>query len=80
MAHKKAIAILRELSEKDELDVYIVGLIDKEFETGEEAEVQKTALFSCGICGYIHETDLLTDEYVCPVCGAKVTAFSRMIG
>lgn len=79
MVHEKAIGILRELAEKGELDTYIVEQIDKEFETCEEIGMEKTALFSCGICGYIHETDLLTDEFVCPVCGANVTAFSRII-
>lgn len=78
MVHKKAIGILREMVEKGELDAYIVEQIDKEFGTGEEIEMQKTALFSCGICGYLHEADLLSDGFVCPVCGAKETAFSRI--
>lgn len=79
MAHQKAIGILREMVEKGELDEYFVEQIDKEFGNGEAAEVQKSALFACGICGYLHETDLLSEGFVCPVCGAKETAFSRML-
>ena len=79
MVHNKAIGILREMVEKGELDADIIEQMDKEFGTGEEAEVQKTALFSCGVCGYLHEIDLLSDEFLCPVCGAKATAFSRML-
>lgn len=79
MAHKKAIGILREMVQKEELDGYFVECIDKEFGNGELAETQKTALFSCGICGYLHETDALSKGFVCPVCGAKETAFSRML-
>ena len=79
MVHKKAIGILKEMAEKGELDADIIEQMDKKFGNGEETEVQKTALFSCGICGYVHETDLLSDEFVCPVCGAKATVFSRML-
>ena len=79
MAHNKAIGILREMAEKGELDVDIIEQIDQTFGNGKEAEVQKMALFSCGICGYLQETDLLSDEFVCPVCGAKATAFSRIL-
>ena len=79
MAHKKAIGILREMVEKGELDADIVEQVDKEFGIGEESEAQKTALFSCGICGYVHEADLLSEGFVCPVCGAKETVFSRML-
>lgn len=79
MAHEKAIGILREMVEKEELDAYFVEQIDKEFGTGNMVEVQKLALFSCGICGYLHEADLLSKGFVCPVCGAKETAFSRVL-
>lgn len=79
MAHNKAIGILREMAEKGELDVDIIEQIDQTFGNGKEAEVQKMALFSCGICGYLQENDLLSDEFVCPVCGAKATAFSRIL-
>lgn len=79
MAHKKAISILREMADKYELDAYMVECIDKEFETGEDADLQNTALFSCSVCGYLYEIDMLPDGYICPVCGAKETAFTRML-
>ncbi len=79
MPHKKAIAILQEMAQKEELDAYFVEEIAKKFGNGELAETEKTALFSCGICGYLHETDALEQGFVCPVCGAKETLFSRML-
>lgn len=79
MKHSKAIGILTEMAEKGELDAYFVEQTDKAFGNGEVVEVEKTALFSCGICGYVHETDALSNGFVCPVCGAKETAFVRMM-
>lgn len=79
MAHKKAIGILKEMADKGELDAYMVEQIDKEFGTGEESDLQKTALFSCSVCGYLYEADVLPDGFVCPVCGAKETMFSRVL-
>ena len=79
MPHKKAIGILQEMAQNGELDSYFVEKTDEVFGNGECVEVEKMALFSCGICGYLHETDALEKGFVCPVCGAKETAFSRML-
>lgn len=79
MKHTKVIGILQEMAQKGELDAYFIEKIDELFGNGECAEAEKTALFTCEICGYVHETDAITKGFVCPVCGAKETAFSKML-
>ncbi len=79
MTHTKAIGILYELAEKEDLDKDLVEKIDTEFGNGgiETAE-EKTALFQCPVCGYIYEGDVVPKEYVCPVCMQPAYAFYRV--
>jgi rubrerythrin len=35
------------------------------------------AKFVCGVCGYVYEGDSLPEDYVCPVCGAPASAFTK---
>ena len=79
MPHVKAISILRELAEKGELDAAITEEIDAVFrEEGDEMAQTLTALFQCSVCGYIYEGDTMPDQYDCPVCGQRETAFLRI--
>lgn len=79
MPHSKAIAILRELADKGELDSTITEDIDRVFrrEKEELSEIH-TALFQCKVCGQIYEGDTMPDHYRCPVCGQPETAFLRL--
>lgn len=79
MPHSKAIAILRELVDKGELDREITEDIDRVFrcEDGAVSEI-RTALFQCKVCGQIYEGDTMPDQYRCPVCGQPETAFLRL--
>lgn len=79
MTHVKAISILRELTERGELDVGLVEEIDKVFGIGqEERENLTTALFQCPVCGYIYEGDVVPKGYECPVCGQPEHKFYRI--
>ncbi len=79
MPHSKAIAILRELADKGELDSTITEDIDRVFRREkEELSEIRTALFQCKVCGQIYEGDTMPDHYRCPVCGQPETAFLRL--
>ena len=79
MTHGKAISILRELVEREELDAGLVEEIDKVFgEEVENKEVFTTALFQCPACGYIYEGDVVPNGYECPVCGQPEHGFYRI--
>ena len=79
MTHAKAISILRELAERDELDAGLVEEIDKVFgEETESTEIFQTALFQCPVCGYIYEGDVVPKGYECPVCGQPEHCFYRI--
>ena len=34
--------------------------------------------YVCRVCGYIEETDSLSDDYVCPMCGVDKTNFDEL--
>lgn len=79
MPHAKAISILRELAEKEELDAGLVEAIHQVFaDTCSQQETIKTALFQCPVCGYIYEGDVIPDDYECPVCGQPDHCFYRI--
>ena len=79
MSHKKAIGILSELVEKEELDREIVDRIDKEYNDGDSDVItEQTALFQCSVCGYVYEGDAVPYEYKCPVCGQMGHEFVRI--
>lgn len=79
MSHSKAISILRELAEREELDAGIVEEIDKVFGMEKESrEMFRTALFQCPACGYIYEGDVVPNGYECPVCGQPEHRFYRI--
>lgn len=79
MSHSKAISILKELAEKEELDAVLVEEIDRVFDGEEESEeVFSTALFQCPVCGYIYEGDAVPTGYECPVCGQPEHCFYRI--
>jgi len=42
----------------------------------EEEAVKKG--YRCSICGYIHESDTLPDDFVCPVCKATADKFEKL--
>uniref|UniRef100_UPI004056390F HD domain-containing phosphohydrolase n=1 Tax=Agathobacter sp. TaxID=2021311 RepID=UPI004056390F len=79
MAHAKAVGILKEMAEKGELDAACVEQIAQEFGNPETSVSEKTALFSCGVCGYLHEADALEPGFSCPVCKAGETSFLRVL-
>ena len=31
--------------------------------------------FVCSICGYVFEGDTLSEDFVCPICGAPASEF-----
>lgn len=79
MSHKKAIGILDELVEKEELDREIVDRIDKEYDDGDsDVTMERLALFQCSVCGYVYEGDVVPYEYQCPVCGQMGHEFVRI--
>lgn len=79
MTHTKAISILKELSERGELDAVLIDEIDKVFgEESKEEETVITALFQCPVCGYIYEGDVVPNGYECPVCGQPEHRFYRI--
>ena len=79
MTHGKAIGILYELADKGELDQTIVEDIDKQFTDGNtQVQIEKTALFQCRVCGYVYETDVVADDYVCPVCKQEAHGFLKI--
>ena len=79
MSHTKALSILREMSEKGELDTELVEAIDKVFGAEcLEQETLTTALFQCPACGYIYEGDVIPNGYECPVCGQPDHHFYRI--
>ncbi len=43
-------------------------------------EVKKTAkvYYRCKICGYIHESDTLPDDFICPLCKHPASDFERV--
>ena len=43
-------------------------------------EVKKTAkvYYRCKICGYIHESDILPDDFICPLCKHPASDFERV--
>ncbi|MDR1001916.1 MAG: flavin reductase [Oscillospiraceae bacterium] len=41
------------------------------------SETKETVQYRCTICGYILEGEL-TDDYICPVCGAGADAFEKV--
>ena len=43
-----------------------------------QTEKGKTA-WVCTICGHIYYGENIPEDYICPVCGAKETAFTRML-
>jgi rubrerythrin len=34
--------------------------------------------FRCPICGYIHESDDLPNDFACPICGAPGSLFEKI--
>lgn len=42
----------------------------------EEEKVSVKKVYKCQVCGYEVETDILDDEYICPICGVKRDMFS----
>lgn len=83
MSHRKAMNILREMADNGELDGVIIADMEKvfggDYREGAEQEAEKTALFACGICGYIYEGTVIPEGYICPVCGQPETAFVRIL-
>lgn len=41
-------------------------------------EQTKKIGYRCSVCGYIYEGEELPEDYVCPICGAKVTSFQKL--
>ncbi|MBR3839970.1 MAG: HD domain-containing protein [Erysipelotrichales bacterium] len=79
MPHGKAISILFELAEKEELDLGIVSDINSVFSDGNSYEqTESVALFQCKVCGFIYEGDSIPYDYECPVCGQAAHVFSRI--
>ena len=33
--------------------------------------------FKCSVCGYIHESETLRDDFICPICRATADKFVR---
>jgi len=45
--------------------------------TAEEPAQTETKKKGCGctICGYVHESDTLPDDFICPICGNPASVF-----
>ena len=41
-------------------------------------EEEKINVWKCSVCGYEVEKDTLEEDYICPICGEKVSAFKRI--
>ena len=41
----------------------------------EEKEVSTKKVYKCQVCGFEVETDNLSDDYICPICGVKRDRF-----
>ena len=80
MPHSKAISILSELAEKNELDATIIQEINYLFfdKNSDINDFKNTALFQCPVCGHIYEGDVIPTGYQCPVCGQPDHAFYRI--
>lgn len=33
--------------------------------------------FVCKVCGYVHESDELPDDFICPMCGVSAENFEE---
>ena len=33
--------------------------------------------FKCSVCGYVHESETLRDDFICPICRATADKFVR---
>ena len=51
------------------------GKSPKNAPTYVEEEVSTKKVYKCQVCGYEVETDSLSDDYVCPICGVKRDKF-----
>lgn len=52
------------------------GITPKNAPSYTEPESKKG--YRCTICGYIYEGDILPDDFICPICGAKATLFEKI--
>lgn len=41
-------------------------------------EETKKVGYRCSVCGYVYEGEELPEDYVCPICGAKRSAFQKL--
>ena len=43
-----------------------------------KANMQKKSGYVCKICGYVHEGDTLSDDFVCPICKHGASDFEKL--
>ena len=41
---------------------------EKSAEPEKPAEPEKKKGFVCTVCGYVHDSDTLPDDFICPIC------------
>ena len=39
---------------------------------------ERTSGFICTVCGYVHESDILPDDFICPLCKQGASAFVKV--
>jgi rubrerythrin len=57
-----------QLSEIDEMTALLIATMPDENVQKPPQPKEKKKGFVCKICGYVHEAEILPDDFVCPLC------------